>query len=142
MQYGSQISPSCNEIAVLPHDSQFRKFLAALKQDVKASWLYKELLQWFKAGRSKKFYYRFTGKDARLLSHNFMFLIHSLSVQDDSVQAQLRLVTLAFCCIELQDAVSLFSRIIVMSVSEVDKLSLQYSNLHVTQICQGVGRMC
>jgi hypothetical protein len=71
-----------------------------------------------------------------------MFLIHSLSVQDDSVQAQLRLVTLAFCCIELWDAVSLFSRIIVMSVSEVDKLSLQCSNLHVTQICQGVGRMC
>ena len=119
----SNVPPSCNDFSVLPQDSPFRKFLVAMKQDVKASRLYKKVLKWFKGGRQQRFDYRFTGKDSRLLSHNFMSLVHSLSMPGDSLQAQLRLVTLAFCCIQLRDAVSLFSRIIVENVSEIDHLT-------------------
>ena len=52
-----------------------------------------------------------------------MSLVHSLSMPGDSLQAQLRLVTLAFRCIQLRDAVSLFSRIIVEKASEIDHLT-------------------
>lgn len=113
----SNIPTSCTDVSSLSLDSPFRKFLFALKDDVKASRLYKKVLIWFKSGRTKKFEYHFTGKDARLLSHNFMYLIPSLTLPHDSKQSQLRLATLAFCCLKLRDAVSLFSRIVVGSAS-------------------------
>lgn len=128
----SNIPLSCIDIFVLPRDSPIRKFLHSLKHDVKATRLYKKVLTWFKGGRSKKFDYRFTGKDARLLSHNFMYLIHSLAMPNESEKNQLRLVTLSFCCLKLRDAVSLFSRIIVADASvitELKKCCLQFFNV-------------
>lgn len=83
----SNAPTSCNDFSILPQDSPFRKFLIAMKQDVKASRLYKKVLKWFKCGRNQRFDYQFTGKDARLLSHNFMFLVHSLSMPGNSLQA-------------------------------------------------------
>ena len=127
----SNIPVSCTNVADLPIDAPFRKFLLALKGDVKALRLYKKVLNWFKSGRSKKFDYRFTGKDSRLISHNFMFLIDSLAMPLDSKQSQLRLATFAFCCLKLRDAVSLFSRIIVGNVSMISDLKnccLQFFN--------------
>ena len=128
----SNIPSSCIYIFVLPRDSSIRKFLHSLKHDVKATRLYKKVLTWFKGGRSKKFDYRFTGKDARLLSHNFMYLIHSLAMPNESEKNQLRLVTLSFCCLKLHDAVSLFSRIIVADASvitDLKKCCLQFFNV-------------
>ncbi|XP_028416686.1 uncharacterized protein LOC114540874 [Dendronephthya gigantea] len=127
----SNIPTSCTDVSTLSLDSPFKKFLFALKDDVKASRLYKKILIWFKSGRSKKFEYRFTGKDARMLSHNFMYLIHSLTLPNDSKQSQLRLATLAFCCLKLRDAVSLFSRIVVDNASvigDLKKCCLQFFN--------------
>ena len=49
------------------------------------------------------------GKEARLLSHNFMYLIHSLTTATDSHQNKLMLLSLAYCCLKLPDAVSMFS---------------------------------
>lgn len=69
----STIPASCTDVSSLSLDSPFRKFLFAIKDDVKASRLYRKVLIWFKSGRTKKFEYHFTGKDARILSHNFMY---------------------------------------------------------------------
>ena len=109
----SNLPSSCTEVSVLSVDSPFRKYLLALKVEVKASRLRKKVLAWFRNGRAKSFDYRFTGKESKLLSHNFMYLINSLSFSDDSKEAKLQLATLAFCCIKLRDAVSMFSRVIV-----------------------------
>lgn len=109
----SEIPTSCVNPSVLPIHSPIRKYLDVLKDDVKATRLRKKLLTWFKSGRAKKFDYRFTGRDSRLLAHNFMSLINALTSLDDSDQIKLKLATIAFCCLKLRDAVSIFSRVIV-----------------------------
>ena len=78
---------------------------------MKASRLRKKVLNWFRSECTKQFYYRFTGKDARLLSHNFMYLIHSLKTTTDSHQSNLMLLSLAYCCLKLCDVLSMFSHV-------------------------------
>ena len=95
----SNITPSCINISLLPSTSPIRKFVKSLLDEVKASRLKKKVLKWFRNGHAKKFDYRFTGKEARLLSHNFMYLIHSLTSATDSHQNKLMLLSLAYCCV-------------------------------------------
>ena len=109
----SNLPSCCADVSALSVDSPFRKYLLALKFEVKASRLRKKVLTWFRNGRAKSFDYRFTGKESKLLCHNFMRLINCLTSPDDSQEAKLRLATLAFCCVELRDAVSMFSRVVV-----------------------------
>ena len=109
----SDIPPSCVDLSVLPVHSPIRKYLDVLKGEVKATRLRKKLMAWFKSGRAKKFDYRVTGRDSRLLAHNFMSLINALTSITDSDQAKLKLATISFCCVKLRDAVSMFSRIAV-----------------------------
>ena len=109
----SNLPSCCVDVSALSVDSPFRKYLLALKFEVKASRLRKKVLTWFRNGRTKSFDYRFNGKESKLLCHNFMRLINCLSSPDDSQEAKLRLATLAFCCVKLRDAVSMFSRVVV-----------------------------
>ena len=95
----SNLPSSCTDIYALSCSSPVRKFFHSLRHDVKAIRLYKKVFKWFKDGRSKKFDYPFTGKEPRLLSHNFMYLIHCLAMPNDSQKDLLRLVTLSFCCL-------------------------------------------
>ena len=126
----SEIPASCVNPSVLPIHSPIRKYLDVLKDDVKATRLRKKLLTWFKSGRAKKFDYRFTGRDSRLLAHNFMSLINALTSLDDSDQIRLKLATIAFCCLKLRDAVSMFSRVIVDKevLIEMKSCCLQFFN--------------
>ena len=107
----SNLPSSCTDVCALSVDSPFRKYLLALEVEVKASRLRKKVLTWFRNGRAKSFDYRFTGKESKLLCHNFIHLINCLSSPDDSQEAKLRLATLVFCCVKLHDAVSMFSRV-------------------------------
>ena len=102
----SNIPSSCVDLSVLPVHFPIRKYVNVLNGEVKATRLRKKLVTWFKSGRAKKFDYRFTGRDSRLL-------INALTSINDSDQAKLRLATISFCCLKLRDAVSMFSRIVV-----------------------------
>ena len=53
--------------------------------------------------------YIFTGKETKLLCQNFMSLINIISV--DPPDTKLKTATLAYCGLQLRDAVSLFSRV-------------------------------
>ena len=57
----------CTDYSILPVDSPFRKYLSALKLDVKATRLRKKVITWCQNVRAKTFDYRFTGKERKLL---------------------------------------------------------------------------
>ena len=134
----SNLPLSCTDVSALSVDSPFRKYLLALKGEVKASRLRKKVLTWFRNGRAKSFYYRFTGKESKLLCHNFIHLINCLSSPDDSQEAKLQLATLAFCCVKLRDAVSMFSLVVDKEVlDELKTCCRQFLNA-VSLLLSGV----
>ena len=59
-----------------------------------------------------------------------MSLINALTSLDDSDQIRLKLATIAFCCLKLRDAVSMFSRVIVDKevLIEMKSCCLQFFN--------------
>jgi hypothetical protein len=75
--------------------------------------LAKKIIRWFNetGGKGKEFDYRFTGKDSRLFSQNFMYIIDILESSAKSHQAVLLIHVHAYLCLCLRDAVSLFSRV-------------------------------
>lgn len=74
-------------------------------------------------GKGKDLQYRFTGKDSRLLCHNFMRLIRWLSGENDSEHQRTTLLVLAYLGLRLRDCVSLFSRFEI-SIEQLDQLSV------------------
>ena len=73
--------------------------------------------------RSQDLQYRFTGKDSRLLCHNFMRLIKWLSSDNDSHQQRKTVLIFAYLGLRLRDCVSLFSRFDI-TVEQVTKQSI------------------
>lgn len=105
------IMQSCKQIEDLPPESMFRTYITVLKDQLGATRLAKKIKLWFQEGRKGAFNYRFTGKESRLFCHKFMFLLHALSQPGDSSETKVRLASIAFCCLQLRDAVSYFSRV-------------------------------
>lgn len=116
----SNITPSCKEIDQLPANSTLVVYLTILKETVRVSRLVKKIKTWFGEGRKTSFAYRFTGKETKNFCRKFMFVLQALSNPADSPETQLRLASIAFCCIQLRDAVSYFSRVNITQV-EVEK---------------------
>ena len=96
-----------------PGLSCFRQYYEALRHVLKATRLAKKVRKWFSDGRLKnlQFQYRFTGKESRIMCHNFMKLVTSLALLDDQPSHLFQLHTFAVIGLNLRDAVSLFSRI-------------------------------
>ena len=103
----SNIADSCKKFSDIPNDEA------------------RKVKNWFDEtqGKGKDLQYRFTGKDSRLLCHNFMRLIRWLSGENDSEHQRTTLLVLAYLGLRLRDCVSLFSRFEI-SVEQLTQLSV------------------
>ena len=79
---------------------------------MKAKCLGRKVKKWYDEtqGNGQDLLYRFTGKDSRLLCHNFMRLIERLSSKNDSHQQRKTVLIFAYLGMRIRDCVSLFSR--------------------------------
>ena len=105
----SKLPPGSTNLDKLPENCLFLVYLRTLQDTLKLTRLVKKVIRWFKDGRKNAFSYRFTGKETRVFCHKFMFIIQCLNHAADS--PSLRLAALAFCCVQLRDAISYFSRV-------------------------------
>ena len=121
----SNIAGSCKKFSDIPNDSIISGVVTALQFEVKAKCLARKVKNWFDEtqGKGKDLQYRFTGKDSRLLCHNFMRLIRWLSGENDSEHQRTTLLVLAYLGLRLRDCVSLFSRFEI-SVEQFTQLSV------------------
>ena len=96
-----------NVFSQIPSKSPFARYVKTLRTKCDLSRLAKRIIGWFNKSRSneKKFNYRFTGKDLRMLVHNF----------NEDPKAKQHLHSLAFLCLALRDYISLFSRVSINS---------------------------
>jgi hypothetical protein len=90
---------------------RFFLYLVALKEQLKATRLFKKVKKWFSEGRKRSFAYRFTVKETKIFCQKFMFLIACLRNYSDSPETKLRLAAIVYCCLQLRDAISYFSRV-------------------------------
>ena len=74
----------------------------------------------------------FTGKETKVFCRRLMFVFQALSDPVDSTVTQLKLASIAFCCVQLRDAVSYFSRVNITQ-AEVEKCKL--ACLHFFNAC-------
>lgn len=116
------MSVDCKELDKLPTDSPFICYLNCLRNDLGLTRLVKKVKKWFTEGRKKTFDYRFTGKETKKMCRKFMFLVDSISVESDPPETKLKFATLAYCGLQLRDAVSLSSRV---DITECDVAKLK-----------------
>ena len=116
----SSMTQSCTQIEDLPPQSLFRTYIRVLKDKLGAARLVKKIRFWFNEGRKSKFSYRFAGKESRIFCHKFVFLLQELYQAVDPPETKVRIATIAFCCLQLRDAVSHFSRVNITQ-EEVNK---------------------
>lgn len=121
----SNLPDSCKKFADVPNDSIFSRVVTALKFEVKAKCLTRKVKKWYDEtqGKGQDLQYRFTGKDSRLLCHNFMRLIKWLSGENDSHQQRKTVLIFAYLGLRLRDCVSLFSRFDI-TVDQLTELSI------------------
>lgn len=121
----SNLPDSCKKFADIPNDSILSRVVTALKFEVKAKCLARKVKKWFDEtqGNGQDLQYRFTGKDSRLLCHNFMRLIKWLSSENDSHQQRKTVLIFAYLGLRLRDCVSLFSRFDI-TVEQLTELSI------------------
>ena len=105
----SKLPPGSTNLDKLQENCLFLVYLRTLQDTLKLTRLVRKVIRWFKDGRKNAFSYRFTGKETRVFCHKFMFIIQCLNHAADS--PSLRLAALAFCCVQLRDAISYFSRV-------------------------------
>ena len=68
--------------------------------------LVKKIKKWFTKGRKKYFDFRFAGKETKKMCH--MLPLDSVGRESDPPETKLEIATLAYCGLQLRDAVSLF----------------------------------
>lgn len=121
----SNLPDSCKKFADVPNDSIFSRVVTALKFEVKAKCLTRKVKKWYDEtqGKGQDLQYRFTGKDSRLLCHNFMRLIKWLTGENDSHQQRKTVLIFAYLGLRLRDCVSPFSRFDI-TVDQLTELSI------------------
>ena len=123
----SRLPGGCNELDKLPADSPFICYLSCLRNNFGLTRLVKKVKKWFTEGRKKSFDFRFTDKETRKMCHKYMLLLDSISRESDPPETKLMIATLAYCGLQLRDAVSLFSRVEIKDC-EVAKLKIACQN--------------
>jgi hypothetical protein len=88
----SNIPKNIQNVNEFSEDCPFLHYLNAIKQKVKCNLLYIKIKRWFQTGYAKPFDYRFTGKERKLFSHNFMFLISAVYTAVPHASASFRLI--------------------------------------------------
>ena len=121
----SNLPDSCKKFADIPNDSIVSRVVTALQFEVKTKCFARKVKKWYNEtqGKGQDLQYRFTGKDSRLLCHNFMRLIKWLSSENDSHQQRKTVLIFAYLGLRLRDCVSLFSRFDI-TVEQFTKLSI------------------
>ena len=121
------------------HPNLSAQYIKTMRGDCNLSRLAKRIIKWFNDTKTqqKKFDYRFTGKDSRMLVHNFMFLIASIEnasrrdIEGDPIAKQ-HLHAVAYLCLILRDCIALFSRVQLTSqeVSNLGELCSTFFRVH------------
>ena len=121
----SNLPDSCKKFADIPNDSIVSRVVTPLKFEVKAKCLARKVKKWYNKtqGKGQDLQHRFTGKDSRLLCHNFMRLIKWLSSENDSHQQRKTVLIFAYLGLRLRDCVSLFNRFDI-TVDQLTELSI------------------
>lgn len=113
----------CKKFEDIPKDACFSRVVTVLADEVKVNRVAKKLVSWYDETQGKKgdLQYRFTGKDSRLLCHNFMRLIKYLRCENDTQKQKQTVLALAYIGRRLRDCCSIFNRIDIDS-TQLDKL--------------------
>ena len=106
---------SVSKFENIPINCPFSNFVSALQTKCHLSRLANKVIRWFNETKAegKQFDYRFTGRDSRMLLHNFMYLIESLESPHDSARQKFKIHVFAFIALQLKNAVSIFCRMTV-----------------------------
>lgn len=124
----SRLGDATKNFAQVPTNSPFKKYIASMRNCL-LNRLANKITRWFDdtGATGKDFDYRFTGKDSRLFLLNFMSLISVVECSAKPGRERTYIYILAYICLCLRDAVSLFSRLDI-SDNEIRDLSEHCSN--------------
>lgn len=128
----SKLPPGYTNLDNLPNNSPILVYLRTLKDTVELTRLVKKLTRWFRDGRKGVFSHWFTGKETKVFCHKFMFVIHCLNQEHADSCPRLRLSALAFCWLQLRDAISYFSQV---EISEQEVKNCQQAYQFFYNIC-------
>ena len=114
----------CKSIDDLPLDAPLRKLTVALFKNVKARRVYRKLKKWFSDGAKQdvRQSYRFTGKESKLFSKYFMYLIQSLLSCNLDHHQKLRINVYYYIGLQLRQLSSLMARIVDIPDDYIDDL--------------------
>lgn len=126
----SALASSITHFNDVPNSTSFYKLINCLFKTAKLARLANKIKRWFNDsnGSGKDFQYRFTGQDSRMFLHNFMFIIDSLREPSDTEKDEFSLHTFAYISLQLRDSVSVFCRVVNVTVEELDLLKLYCLN--------------
>jgi len=119
----THITSSQNTFKDLEPECCLARVVTALQYEVKTKRLSTKVKKWFDETQGKKsdLQYRFTGKESRMFSHNFMRLIQFLSCRNDSQKQRQTVLVLVYIGLRLRDCCSIFNRFEVQE-SDLDTL--------------------
>jgi len=126
----SKYPPSLKAFDDLPLDSCFVRIVNALRYEVKLKRFARKVRTWYDETQGKKgdLQHRLTGKDSRLLCHNFMRLIKHLSKEEDSQKQKQTVLALAYIGLRLRECCSIFNRLDVepKDLDRLEEVARQY----------------
>lgn len=114
----------------VPYSAPFSKLVICLQKKASLARLAKKIKRWFNdtKGSGNDFQYRFTGQDSRMFLHNFMLIIDSLRQHCDCEKQTLSLHVFAYISLQLRQAVSIFCRVVNITLENVHQLKQYCSN--------------
>ena len=126
----SKLPVKISSLSDLPTTSAISRYLKALKCDVKAGRLEKQLGKWMLEDRSKDkgFSYRLTGKDSKLVLHGFMYLVNAIKGDSEDPKLLMKLMYIVYIALKLRDCASIFSmyHVTPQVVQELPNLCHEY----------------
>ena len=126
----SKLSNSVNSFSQVPNRAALFRYVQTLKKKCHLNRLAKRIISWFDNTKAngKQFDYRFTGKDSRLFHNNFMYLVDIADAHADTSNERFVIHVIAFICLYLRDAISLFSRLHIADeeISKLKELCLKH----------------
>lgn len=109
----SNIPSGVANVYLLPFDCCFRRYLRAIRNNVRSQKLYKKIVKWFRESKNDSvgFQCRFTGEETRKFCNNFMDVIDAIVSPTDKESENTKLYALAYSALKLRNVTSLMNRI-------------------------------
>ena len=107
----SNLPNKLNSLSELPPNCAITRCLKAMENDVKAGRMKKQLGKWLleDRGKDKDFTYRLTGKDSRLILHEFKYLVRAIQGDSTDHKLAMKLLPIVFIGTKLRDCAAIFS---------------------------------